>query len=195
MRNNRGNYNYERSDHADREGNWTSSKSRAANRSHGRNQAEKSNPRPERQPAPDNRSNRSWDSHRNEPTPSYQNQISSFSSASKPGSAGTPHGMHPLAAVNSNGMSSAGAGVPPVMFYPYERSHSEYGSSEQLEFVSPRSMHLVATGEGPRPADRGPMRPVFDQRQGAYDQQASPRSSPEQPSSPQVHRRCNLFSS
>ncbi|CAA7409721.1 unnamed protein product [Spirodela intermedia] len=188
-RNHKGNYNYERSDHADREGSWTSSKSRAANRSHGRNQAEKSNPRPDRSSVPDNRSNRPWDSHRNEPTPSYQNQNSSFTASSKQVSANVPHGMHPLGVVNSNGINSAGASVPSVvMLYPYEPSHSDYESSQQLEFGSQRPVHLVATGEVPRPADRGPMRPVFDQRQGAYDQQASPHSSPEQPSSPQVHR-------
>ncbi|CAA6672502.1 unnamed protein product [Spirodela intermedia] len=165
-RNHKGNYNYERSDHADREGSWTSSKSRAANRSHGRNQAEKSNPRPDRSSVPDNRSNRPWDSHRNEPTPSYQNQNSSFTASSKQVSANVPHGMHHWVCVPSV-----------VMLYPYEPSHSDYESSQQLEFGSQRPVHLRA------------MRPVFDQRQGAYDQQASPHSSPEQPSSPQVHRR------
>uniref|UniRef100_A0A1D1YZA5 Poly(A) RNA polymerase cid14 n=1 Tax=Anthurium amnicola TaxID=1678845 RepID=A0A1D1YZA5_9ARAE len=188
VRGHRGNYNYERSDHVDREGSWISPKSRAAGRSHGRNHTERPSTRPDRLSMAENRSDRPWDSHRNEPT-SYQNHISSFSSTNKHGSVNMAHGIYPLPALNSNGVNPAGPGVPSmVMLYSYDPSAAYASSSEQLEFGSLGPVHLFGLSEAPQPADGGPVRIASDQRQGAY-QQVSPHSSPDQPSSPQTHRR------
>ncbi|XP_078431308.1 nucleotidyltransferase isoform X2 [Wolffia australiana] len=174
-RNQRGNnYSYERSDHADREGSWTSAKtSRTAGRGQSRSQSDKT--------ARVERPNRSWDSLRGEPAPAYQAQ-----GGSKPSPSTLPHGTRQLAGGNGNGVNAS-----VMMLYPYEPGRGEFAGSEQLEFGSLRPVHLVGAGDGPRSVERGQqIRAVFDHRQTAYDPQASPRaSSPEHPSSPQVHRR------
>ncbi|MQM06257.1 hypothetical protein Taro_039076 [Colocasia esculenta] len=188
-RGHRGNYNYERNDHIDREGSWINSKSRATGRNHGRNHTEKPSLRSDRFPMAENRSDKPWDSYRNEPVTNYQNQLGSFSSTNKHGSVNMAHGMYPLPTVNSNGVSSSGPGVPSVvMLYSYDPNATYAPSSEQLEFGSLGPVQLFGLGEAPQPTDGGPVRVVFEQRQGAY-QEVSPHSSPDQPSSPQVHKR------
>ncbi|XP_008785942.2 uncharacterized protein LOC103704448 [Phoenix dactylifera] len=77
-RNHRGNYNYDRNDSADREGSWIYAKSRAANRSRGRTQAEKLSLRPDQFSTTDNRIDRPLDPHRHEPLASNQAQNRSF---------------------------------------------------------------------------------------------------------------------
>ena len=74
-----------------------------------------------------------------------------------------PPSGHPSApAPNSNGSG--------MMRYRYDGGRIDFRSSEQLEF-----------GEGSRSTDKSQLSTIFDQ-------QGSPRSSPEQPSS-RVHRR------
>ncbi|MQL69070.1 hypothetical protein Taro_001338, partial [Colocasia esculenta] len=186
-RHHRGGYGYERRDHGDREGSWINSKSRAAGRSHGRNQAEKSSSRSEWLSVADNRPDKSWDSYRREPVASYQNQNSSFTSTNIQGSANMAYGMYQLPAVNSNGVNAVGPTVPSVMMlYSYDPGASYASSSEQLEFGSLGPVHLSHKGEVTQDMDGGPVRDSFDQRQGAYEQ-GSAHSSPDQPSSPHVH--------
>lgn len=136
----RGSYNHDRVDHhGDREGIWNvNSKSRVSGRMHNRQQAEKSNSRPDRLAGTESRADRPLSSHMNDTFPSYQAQNGPVrSNSTRTGSSNLAYGMYPLPAMNPSGMSSNGPTMPPVfMFYPYDHN-AAYGSpSEQLEFGS-----------------------------------------------------------
>lgn len=188
-RNHRGNYNYDRNDHGDREGSWISAKARAAGRSQGRSQAEKASTRLDRLSPADKRSDRPWDSYRHDSLSPHQAQNSSFgASNSSHGSGNIPYGMYSMPSVSSNGVGPSGPGVPSVvMLYPYDQGGSYGSSSESLEFGSLGPVQLSGVNEVPRPSDGNLGRRVHEQRHGTY-RGNSPRSSPDQPSSPHIQR-------
>ncbi|XP_043724351.1 uncharacterized protein LOC122671279 isoform X2 [Telopea speciosissima] len=185
-RNHRGSYNYDRNDHhGDREGNWNiNSKQRATGRSHSRNQTEKPSSKPDRLAASDSRADRPWDSYRHDSYPSYQSQNGPFNSSSSlhSGSNNVAYGMYPLPSVNSNGVTPTG---PVVMLYSYDHN-SGYGSpAEQLEFGSLGPVHFSGVNDASHLGEGGSARSVYEQQRF----RGSPaRSSPDQPSSPQLHR-------
>ncbi|XP_020244243.1 uncharacterized protein LOC109822456 isoform X1 [Asparagus officinalis] len=190
-RNHRGNYNYDRHDHGDREGSWISAKARAMGRSHGRNQAEKPSTRLDRLGSADKRPDRPLDSYRHETLSSHPVQNSSFgTSNSSYGSGSMPYGMYSMPSASSNGVGPSGPGIPSVvMLYPYDQGAAGYASSssESLEFGSFGPVQLTGVNEVPRPGDGNLGRRVHEQRQGTY-RGSSPRSSPDQPSSPHIQR-------
>ncbi|KAL2926284.1 hypothetical protein RDABS01_006751 [Bienertia sinuspersici] len=174
------NYNYDRSDHGDREGNWNVAKARAAGRSHNRNQAEKS--RIDRLPGNDGRADRPWSTYRPDQISSYQAQNGpSRPSSSQGSSANVAYGMYPMPGMNPGGVTSNG---PVVMLYPYDHNSGYASPGEQLEFGSLGPMG-VGTNEA-SPIDGTRLRRAFeDQRfHGSSGQQ----SSPDQPSSPHFQR-------
>ncbi|XP_077249738.1 uncharacterized protein LOC143889423 [Tasmannia lanceolata] len=189
-RNHRGNYNYNRNDHNDREGNWNNgSKSRVAGRNHGRNQAEKPSFRP------DGHAGRQWDPHRHEIFASYQNgplgPTNSLQSSSNSVHNSTPmaYGMYPLPGVNSNGVTPNGPGVPSVvMLYSYDHNGGYGSPSEQLEFGSLGPVQFSGINEVSQIGDGGLGRNVFEQRNTTYRVGSPTCSSPDQPSSPQLQR-------
>ncbi|XP_077231630.1 uncharacterized protein LOC143864729 isoform X2 [Tasmannia lanceolata] len=180
-RNHRGNYNYDRNDQGDREGNWNvGSKSRASGRSHGRNQAEKSSLRPDhRLEATDSRGERQWDSYNSIQSPS--NSVHN--------SANMAYGMYPMPAVNSNGVSPSGPGLSSVvMLYSYDHNGGYGSPAEQLEFGSLGPVPFSGINEVSQIGDGGLARGVFEHRHNMYQGGSPARSSPDQPSSPQLQR-------
>ncbi|KAI4328896.1 hypothetical protein L6164_021216 [Bauhinia variegata] len=103
----RANYNYDRGEHhGDKEGNWNmNSKLRSTGRierGHNRTQIEKSSSKPERLATSENRSERTWGSHRHESFISYQTQNGPVrSSSSQSGPANVAYGMYPLPGMNA----------------------------------------------------------------------------------------------
>ncbi|OVA01945.1 Nucleotidyl transferase domain [Macleaya cordata] len=184
-KNHRGNHSYDRSDHlSDREGNWNiNSKQRAAGRSHSRNQPEKPSPRSDR-------ANKPWDSYRHESFPSYQSQTGPFGSSNSThnGSTNVAYGMYPLPAVGSNGGAPTGPSVPSVvMLYSYGDHNVGYGSpADQLEFGSLGPVHFSGMNEVSRLGEGGSTRGVYEQQR--FRGVSPARSSPDQPSSPQLQR-------
>ncbi|KAG1368621.1 Nucleotidyl transferase domain [Cocos nucifera] len=188
-RNHRGNCNSDRNDHADREGSWIYAKSRDANRSHGRTQVEKLGLQPDRLSTADNQIDRPWDPHRHEPLASNQAQNRSFGLAnSSRSSPNLSYGMHPVPTVNSNGVGPVNPAVSPVvMLYSYDQG-IRYGSyAESLEFGSLGPVHLSGMNKVASLDDVNMVRESYDQRDGRYKGSSS-RSSPDQPSSPQLQR-------
>ncbi|XP_068642549.1 uncharacterized protein [Aristolochia californica] len=194
-RNHRGHYNYDRTDHGEREGNWnTSSKSRASGRNHGRGQAEKPNTRSDRLTT-DSRSERQWDSYRHDQSlyNSYQAQSGPLNPAnSVHGSANMAYGMYQVPTMSSNGIAPSGSTVPSVvMLYSYDHNVGSYAPpQEQLEFGSLGPLQFSGANDELRLGDVGPARTVFEPRRGTYhgDEDSPTRSSPDQPSSPQLQR-------
>ncbi|XP_042505663.1 uncharacterized protein LOC122082266 [Macadamia integrifolia] len=189
-RNHRGSYNYDRNDHhGDREGNWNiNSKQRATGRSHGRQQTEKPSSKPDRLAATDSRADRPWDSYRHDPYPSYQSQNGPFDSSSSlhSGSNNVAYGMYPLPSLNSNGITPTGPAVPSVvMLYSYDHNRGFGSPAEQLEFGSLGPVHFSGVNDVSHLGDGGPARSVYEQQRF---QGGSARSSPDQPSSPRLHR-------
>lgn len=183
-RNHRGGYKSDRADHADREGSWINAKARSAGRGHARNQNERLNFRSDRSASSDNRQ---WDSYRHEQFAPHQAQNLSFRPSNLPNdSPNLPYGVYPLPGGSSNGAAST---VPSVMMlYPYDQGVS-YGppAESSLEFGSFGPVNL-SNNEGARPNDGNPMSRMYDQRHGT-NRSGSPRSSPDQPSSPQIPPR------
>ncbi|XP_008794020.2 uncharacterized protein LOC103710172 [Phoenix dactylifera] len=188
-RNHRGNYGYDRSDHGDREGSWINSKTRAAGRSHMRSQAERPPSWPDQLAASEHHADRQWESQRHEPAASYLVPNNSFvSTKSSHGSTNMAYAFHRPPVAGSDGVSPANPTIPPVfMVYSPDHGVGYDSSTEPLEFGSLGSMHLSGTNEAPRPNDGNPASGLYEQRHGTYFG-GSPRSSPEQPSSPQLHR-------
>ena len=177
--------NYDRSDHADREGNWNAAKARAAARNHSRNQADKS--RVDRPGPNENRGDRPWVRH--EPLSSYQSQNGPVHPGSSQGSSGpVAYGMYPVPGMNSSGIMSNGPSVPSVvMLYPYDHNSGYVSPGEQLEFGSLGSMGLVGMNDATQPADGTRVRgPFVEQR---YHGSSTQHSSPDQPSSPHFQRQ------
>eukprot|EP00268_Persea_americana_P020599 TRINITY_DN2073_c0_g1_i5.p1 TRINITY_DN2073_c0_g1~~TRINITY_DN2073_c0_g1_i5.p1 ORF type:complete len:1433 (+),score=299.59 TRINITY_DN2073_c0_g1_i5:173-4471(+) len=189
-KNHRGNYNYNKNDLGDREGNWNfNSRSRPGGRNHGRSQAEKSSSRPDRFGSSDSHSDRSWDVYRHEPMASYQTQNGPFNSSNSiHSSANVAYGMYPQQSMNSNVVSSTGPAIPPVvMLYSYDHNPGYGSQSDHLEFGSLGPVHFSSMNEASQLGDGGPMRTVYEQMHSTY-QGSSARSSPDQPSSPQLQR-------
>ncbi|KAG0464348.1 hypothetical protein HPP92_019984 [Vanilla planifolia] len=186
-RNHRGSYNYDRGDHTDREGSWINSKARSAARNLGRNPTDKLGLRTDRWVASDSRTERARDWYGNDQVSSLQPQSTSFGSSSASiNSTNATFGMYSLPGVSSNSSGPARQSVPPVlMLYPYEEGVSCGSAVEPLEFGSLGPVPL-SKNDAPRPGDGNPTRRIHDPRHGAY--RVSPRSSPDQPSSPQVPR-------
>lgn len=181
----RNSYNYDRSDHGDREGNWNAAKARAAGRSHNRGQAEKS--RIDRLAGNESRSDRPWSTYRHEQIPSYQAQNGPLRpSSSQSSSMNVAYGMYPMPGMNPGGVTSNGSTAPSVvMVYPYDHNSGYISPGEQLEFGSLGPMS-VGTNDASQPVDGNRLRRAFeDQRfHGGSVQQ----SSPDQPSSPHFQR-------
>ncbi|XP_010266483.1 PREDICTED: uncharacterized protein LOC104603986 isoform X2 [Nelumbo nucifera] len=187
-RNHRGNYNYDQNDHyGDREGKWNiNMKPRATGRSHGRN--EKPNSKPDRLAASDNRADRPWDSYRHDSFP-YQSQNGLFSSSNSmhSGSANVAYSMYPLPPMNPNGVSPTGPAIPSVvMLYSYDHTSNYSSPAEQLEFGSLGPVHFSGTSEVSQLSEGGPARTVYEQQR--FQVSSPARSSPDQPSSPQLQR-------
>lgn len=188
-RNHRGNYGYDRSDHGDREGSWINSKTRAAGRSHVRSQAERPTSWHDQLAASEHHADRQWVSQRHEPVASYLVPNNSFvSTKSSHGSTNMAYALHPPPVAGSDSVIPARPAVPPVfMVYSHDHGVGYDSSTEPLEFGSLGPMHLYGMNEVPRPNDGIPESGLYDQGHGTYFG-GSPRSSPEQPSSPQLHR-------
>ncbi|KAL2251816.1 UNVERIFIED_CONTAM: hypothetical protein Sindi_2303900 [Sesamum indicum] len=183
----RGSYNHDRNDnYGDREGNWNTTKSRAAARSHSRSQADKSNSRADRSSSSESRADRSWNSYRHDSVPSYQSQSGPLNSnSSQNGPQNVAYSMYPLAATNPAGLSN-GPSVPPVvMLYPFDHS-AAYGShGEQLEFGSLGPVGLPGMDEQSQLNEGTRARTFEDHR---LHGSSGLRSSPDQPSSPHHQR-------
>ncbi|KAL1561926.1 hypothetical protein AAHA92_04562 [Salvia divinorum] len=187
--NRRGNYNHDRNDSfSDREVNWNAnSKSRAATRSHGRNQTEKANSRTERFSHGEGRGDRFWNSYRHNSVPSYQSQNGPLrSNFGQDGPQNVAYNMYPLAAMNPNGVSD-GPSVPPVMMlYPFDHDATYVSNNEQLEFGSLGQPDLPDINEQSQLDDGTRARASEDRRVHGSSAHCS---SPDQPSSPNHHRR------
>lgn len=164
------------------------SKSRFSGRSQGRNHVDKPNTRSDRSTESNGRSDRSWDAFKHEPHPSYysqQNSPLSASNSTNRGFANMTYGMYPMPAMNPNGISPSGAGVPPVvMLYPYDLSMGYASPTEQLEFGSIGPVHFSGINEASSLGE-GSSRGVNDLQTFLGD---SALSSPDQPSSPKIQR-------
>lgn len=184
-RNHRGNYKHDRGDQVDREGSWITAKARSAGRGHSRNQNERLNIRFDRLASSDNRQ---WDSYRQEQFAPHQSHNISFRPSNlSSDSANLPYGAYPLPSNSSNGVGSS---VPSVMMlYSYDQAVCYGPPTETLEFGSFGPVHL-SNNEGRRPNDGNPIKRIHDPRH--ISRGSSPRSSPDQPSSPQLPPRLAL---
>ncbi|KAK9291450.1 hypothetical protein L1049_019398 [Liquidambar formosana] len=183
-KNHRGNYYDRRDHHGDREGNWNvNPRPRFAGRGQGRNQVEKPHTRLDRTTANNSRSDRPWDSFKQDSFPPSYSQNRSFSSSnsSHRGPANVAYGMYPLPVVNPNGVSPSGSAMPSAaVLYPYDQNISHGSSAEQLEFGSLGRVHFSGINE-PSQLGEGSSRCVNEQQNFQGD---SAHSSPAQPSSP-----------
>ncbi|KAF6140889.1 hypothetical protein GIB67_042302 [Kingdonia uniflora] len=169
-RNQKGHYNYDRSDHQhnDKEGNWTSS-SRPRTTGRSRSQADRPNSRSDRVAASDSRADKPWDSYRHDSFPSQQSQNGPF------GSSNMPYGMY---SPNSNGVATMRPSV--LMLYPYDHNVTYGLNAEHLEFGFLGPLHLSGMNDDDSQLGEGsPAR--FQGDSPIY-------SSPDQPSSPEVQR-------
>ncbi|CAL9191386.1 uncharacterized protein LOC103988002 isoform X1 [Musa acuminata AAA Group] len=184
LRSHRGNRNYDHNDPVDREGRWVHSKSRAFDRSHGRNQAERSSLPPDHLAASRNQDVKKWVSYGHEPLASYQGSFATINSSHNVENA---LGMYPQNAVGSNGVTPPDSTNPPaVLVYPYDQGVGYGLPAEPLEFGSLRPMHLSSGNGAPRVSDGIAEGELFDQRhRSSYAGGGGYRSSPDQPSSPQ----------
>lgn len=179
QRNHRGSYKHDRGDQADREGSWISAKARSAGRSHSRNQNERLNIRSDRLTSSDNRQ---WDSYRHEQFAPHQAQNISFRTSNLSSDpANLPYGVYPLPGSSSNGVGSS-----VMMLYPYDQGVCYGPPTESLEFGSFGPVQ-PSNNEGRRPNDGNPIKRIHDPRH--ISRGSSPRSSPDQPSSPQIPPR------
>ncbi|XWS35888.1 hypothetical protein CRYUN_Cryun20dG0035500 [Craigia yunnanensis] len=188
----RGKYNYDRNDHhGDRQGNWkANSKSRAAGRSHSRNQNEKSRFSFDQLAAVagESRAERPWGSNRHDSFTSYESHNGPVrSNSSQSSSASMPYGMYQLPAMTPNRVSSNGPTIPSVvMLYPCDHN-SGYGSpAEQLDFGSLGPVGFSGMNEVSQLNDGSSSGGVFDEQR--FHGPSAQRSSPEQPSSPRLPR-------
>ncbi|CBI22537.3 unnamed protein product, partial [Vitis vinifera] len=189
-RNHRGHYGYDRKDHhGDRDGNWNiNSKPRFSGRAQGRNQVDKPNSRIDRSTSSNSQSDRSWDTFKHEPFPSYHSQNGPLSSSNSTnrGSANMAYGMYPMPVMNPNGVSPSGTGVPPVvMLYPYDQNMGYASPTDQLEFGSLGPVHFSGINEVSQLSEVS-SRGVNDLQNFQGD---SALSSPDQPSSPKIQSR------
>ncbi|XP_072973478.1 uncharacterized protein [Typha angustifolia] len=195
IRNHRGSYYSDKTDHGSREGSWINSKSRAA-RNHGRGQAERPSSRSDRPTAAENQADRQWqtyrnDSFRHEPVASYTAQNSSLGPRSSTGAGNMTYGMYQVPAMTSNSMNPAAPAMSPmVMVYQYDQGAGYGSSGEPLEFGSLGPVHLSGANDVPKPGDEQSLSSVYEHRHGIFrgSSSRSSRSSPDQPSSPHLRR-------
>ncbi|KAK1275552.1 hypothetical protein QJS04_geneDACA001543 [Acorus gramineus] len=187
-RNHRGYYNHDRNDHADRQGNWINSKSRAATR-RGRNRAEKLNLRAEWIGVTDGQSDR-WESHKHEQISSRQLHNSSYNSAySRHGSTNMAYGMYPLPTANSDSIIPVGPAMSSVMMLRSGDQNAGCGSHcEQLEFGSLGPVHLSSVNEATQFGDGCSIQTVYEQRHETYQEGPHACFTPDQSSSPLIQR-------
>ncbi|KAJ8748509.1 hypothetical protein K2173_003407 [Erythroxylum novogranatense] len=184
----KGNYNYERSDHhGDREGNWNS-KSRGTGRNHSHSQADKSSSRADRLGASENRADRSWSSNRHDTFHSYQSQnVPLCSNVSQSSSTNVSYGMYPIPSINPGGVSANGPNIPSVvMLYPCDHNSGYSSGAEQLEFGSLGPMGFSVVNEVSHFSESSRSSPGFEDPR--FNGSTVRRSSPDQPSSPQLQR-------
>ncbi|XP_015631106.1 uncharacterized protein [Oryza sativa Japonica Group] len=183
-RNHRGNYNTDKGDHNDKEGNWINSKQRNPGRSYGRSHSERSGIRSDRQAADENQYDRQRRSYRND---SYRHETGAQSSGStnyirRPGN--MTHGDPSPSASNGIGALS-GSSAPYFMYYSCEPGTNHGSSSEPLEFGSLGPVPTADGGDMPRPTRQAMPNEFYGQRHVAF-RGGSSHSSPDQPSSPQT---------
>ncbi|KAG8391933.1 hypothetical protein BUALT_Bualt01G0238400 [Buddleja alternifolia] len=183
----RGNYNHDRNDSfADRDANWNASKSRGGARGHNRSQTDKSNSRTDRFTPSEGRADRSWNSYRHDPIPSYQSQNGPLrSNSSQNGPQNVAYTMYPLAATNPNGVSNGSSGQPLVMLYPFDHNANYGPSGEQLEFGSLGAVGFSGINEQSQ-LNEGTRVRAFEENR--LHGSSAHRSSPDQPSSPHQQR-------
>ncbi|KAK9758060.1 hypothetical protein RND81_01G204000 [Saponaria officinalis] len=176
----RNSYNYSRSDHADREGNWNAAKSRAAGRgSHSRSQGDKS--RAGRFVPNESRADRPWAAYRHHPPSSYQSQNGSLRPNSSHGSsANVAYGMYPVPGMNLNGPTMQSV----VMLNPYDHNSGYVSSADQPDFGP---VGYSGPSDASQPADGIPLRGAHENQR--YHRSSTQHSSPDQPSSPHFNRR------
>ncbi|KAL9334693.1 hypothetical protein Peur_071874 [Populus x canadensis] len=180
-RNHGGNYNYDRKDHHDeREGNWNNNpRPRSGARGQSQNQGEKSSFRMDRSTANNRRSDRSWNS-KQDPLPRYHPRNSfRFSNSTDRGSTNAAYGMYPPVPV----VTTSGVSASVVMLYPYDQNTGYNSPDQHLEFVGPA--RFTADKASPHLREDS-SRDINEQQDIRRD---SDLSSPDQPSSPRVHRR------
>ncbi|XP_022757533.1 uncharacterized protein LOC111304829 isoform X2 [Durio zibethinus] len=188
----RGKYSNDRNEHhGDKGGNWNAnSKSRAAGRSHSRNQNEKSRfTNDQLEPvAGESRADRPWGSHRHDSFTSYQYHNGPVrSNSSQSSSASVPYGMYPVPAMNPRGVSSNGPTIPSVvMLYPYDHNSGYCSPNEQLEFGSLGPVGFSGLNEESQLSDGSSSGGVFDEQR--FHGTSAQQSSPDQPSSPHLQR-------
>ncbi|KAL3615707.1 hypothetical protein CASFOL_041368 [Castilleja foliolosa] len=185
----RGNYNYDRNDsYGDKDGNWNANpKSRGGARNHNRNQTDKSQLRAGHLASSENRADRSWNTYRHEPIPSYQSQNGqSNTSFNQNGPQSMEYNMYSFADTDSNGVSDGPSVSPLMMVYPYDHNAMYNSNAEQLEFGSlgpvdfPGVDEHLQLNEGTRAS-----RVYQDHRRHGSSEH---HSSPDQPSSPHYQR-------
>ncbi|XP_049931820.1 uncharacterized protein LOC116248290 isoform X2 [Nymphaea colorata] len=197
-RSHRGGYNFDKNDQGDSDRGWSvNSKSRGSWRNHNkyeaRSQSDKPHSRSERPGGPDSRGDRTWDSYRHEAFTAIRTQNGpSTSTDPVHGTGNIAYSMYPLQAANSNAvgttLSGTGPSVPSVvMLYPYEHGLGFAQSQEQLEFGSLGPGPFGSVNEATQIRDGGMTPGLYEQRHG-LSKGGSPAQSPDQPSSPQVHR-------
>ncbi|KAL1535986.1 hypothetical protein AAHA92_28701 [Salvia divinorum] len=183
----RGNYNHDRNDNfSDREVKWNAnSKSRAASRSHNRNQTEKANSRTERFSHGEARGDHCWNSYRHNSAPPYQSQNGPLhSNFGQDGPQNVAYNVYSLEVMNPNGVSN-GPSVPPVMMlYPFDHDAAYVSNNEQLDFGSLGQSGLADVNEQSQPNDGNRARVSEDRRLHGSSAHCS---SPDQPSSPHHH--------
>lgn len=186
-RNQGGNYNYDRKDHhEEREGSWNNNpRPRSGARGQSQNQGEKSSFRTDRSTANNRRSDRSWNS-KQDPLPRYHHRNSfRFSNSTNRGSTNASYGMYPpVPAVTTSGVPAS-----VVMFYSFDQNVGYNSPDQHLEFVGPA--HFTGDKVSPHSHE--------DSSRDSNEQQDIRRdsdlSSPDQPSSPWVHRYFLFLSS
>ncbi|RWV80578.1 hypothetical protein GW17_00058125 [Ensete ventricosum] len=181
-RHHRGNHSRDRHDHRDREGSWISSKH------HAPNGAERPRAQLDQHAAAKNYEDTQWDSYRHVPASYYMVQNSSFGSSNSSHGRGTVVGTYTQSALGSDAGGPTRPAIPPIlMVYPYDQGVSDVSSVEPLEFGSLGSVHHPEDHVAHHPSDGVPVSGTFEQRHGTY-RVGSWRSSPDQPSSPQLKR-------
>ncbi|KAL9228992.1 hypothetical protein vseg_004511 [Gypsophila vaccaria] len=178
----RNSFNYSRSDHVDREGNWNAAKSRAAGRNgHNRSQGDKS--RVGRFAPNDSRADRPWTTYRHQPPP-YQAQNGPLRPNSSHGSsANVAYAMYPVPGMNPNGPNMQSV----VMLNPYDPNSGYVSSADQPDFGSLGPVGYGSSSDASQPADAISLRGGHENQR--YHRSSTQHSSPDQPSSPHFNRR------
>jgi len=132
----------------------------------------------DRSTANNRRSDRSWNS-KQDPLPRYHPRNSfRFSNSTDRGSTNAAYGMYPPVPV----VTTSGVSASVVMLYPYDQNTGYNSPDQHLEFVGPA--RFTADKASPHLREDS-SRDINEQQDIRRD---SDLSSPDQPSSPRVHR-------